>query len=159
MNWVTLIMTLRVWDWQSESDLDNIRNSCDFFCFYSAATYGLGDSPFDTGMAQYLGPRGSMLLMKMQEHFSNLRQPVILFDNCGDFLTIAEISQLFNIQFFQFIIEKLFTWSGLISPSSFSFSSNFAAISGCFAVKNCLIKVCEKDSSKYWIKVLGTEHL
>ena len=154
MKWQNLIMTLRVRDWQSESDLDNMCNSC---FFYSAATYGLADSPFDTGMAQYLGPRGSMLLMKMQEHLSNLRQPVILFDNCGDFLTIAEISQLFNVQFFQFIIEKLFTWSGLISPSSFSFSSNFAAISGCFAVKNCLIKTGRKIQRLD--KVLGTEHL
>ena len=27
-NWETLILTLRVSDWQSESDLDSIRNSC-----------------------------------------------------------------------------------------------------------------------------------
>ena len=65
------------------SDLDNMCNSSEFF--YSAATYGLGDSPFDTGMAQYLGPRGSMLLMKMQEHFSNLRQPVILLTTAETF--------------------------------------------------------------------------
>ena len=30
-NWKTLVMTLRVSDWQLESDLDNIRNSCDVF--------------------------------------------------------------------------------------------------------------------------------
>ena len=71
-----------------------------------------------------------------------------LFDNCGD-ITL--------VRFFSFIFEKLFTWSGLISPSSFSFSSNFAAISGCFAVKNCLIKTGRKIQRLD--KVLGTEHL
>ena len=32
-NWKTLIMTLRVRDWQSESDLDSIRNSCDVLIY------------------------------------------------------------------------------------------------------------------------------
>ena len=34
----TLIMTLRVSDWQSRSDLDSIRNSCDIF-FYSLTLF------------------------------------------------------------------------------------------------------------------------
>ena len=36
-NWETLTLTLRVCDWQSESDLDSVRNSCDILlksCLY-----------------------------------------------------------------------------------------------------------------------------
>ena len=50
------------------------------------------------------------------------------------------------------------TWSGLTSPSSFSFSSNFAAISGCFAEKNCLIKSWERREIRM-TRSLSGKHL
>ena len=34
-NWETPIMTLRVWDWQSEIDMDSIRNSCNVFFVFN----------------------------------------------------------------------------------------------------------------------------